>query len=227
MKTIAAAAVEFLGTAVLVCAAVGSGILATELTDNLGLALLMNAVSTATVLALLILLLAPISGAHFNPAVSLAELLRRKLPIVRCAAFVLAQLAGAIAGTALANLMFGHPAFELAGKSRVNDGTLLAEVVATAGLIVAILLLAQRGQSRFAPAAVALWIGSASLFTASTSFANPAVTFGRMFTDSFAGIAPTSVAPFIGAQLVGMLLGLVIVVALGAAERLHSPSEVK
>lgn len=225
-KLFAVAAVEFIGTAVLVCTVIGSGIMGTQLSDDLGVALLINALSTVFVLVLLIVLLAPISGAHLNPVVSLAEVLRKKLSGRRFVAYVAAQLAGAVAGALLANVMFNRVAVEFSQTERVSWGTLIGEVVATAGLIVVIVVLVSRANTACLPAAVAIWIGSAYFFTSSTSFANPAVTIGRLFTDSFAGISPGSVLPFILAQLVGMLLGLGAATALVRAESLRSPSPI-
>jgi glycerol uptake facilitator-like aquaporin len=202
---------EFAGTAVLVCVVVGSGIMATNLSDDLGVALIINAFSTVFALALLILTLGPISGAHFNPAVSLVQLMSRAQRPLETLVYVVVQVAGAIAGAIVANIMFDQPAVQFSTHERVSAGMLLGEVIATAGLIVIIGVLAHRKQDALIPVAVAAWIGSAYFFTASTSFANPAVTIGRLFSNTFAGIAPASVAPYIGAQLVGAALGYVIV----------------
>lgn len=200
-------AAETLGTGLLVATVVGSGIMATSLTDDLGLALLVNAVSTVLVLGVLIWTLGPISGAHFNPAVTLVATLRREMPAREGAFYLTAQLVGATLGVALANVMFDLPAWQLSTTDRVATGTLLGEVVATAGLVWVIGALTRTGLGRLGPVLVPAWIGAAYFFTASTSFANPAVTWGRMFTDTFAGIAPASVAPFVLAQLVGAALG--------------------
>lgn len=207
-KLIAPSLAEFFGTLLLVCVVVGSGIMGTNLSDDAGIALLINTISTIFALALLILILGPVSGAQFNPAVSLALLLQKKMSVSKFLAFVPAQILGAIAGAILANLMFNLEAVQVSEKYRISSGTLIGEVLATAGLLVVILVLIQRKQENLIAVSVAAWIGSAYLFTSSTSFANPAVTIGRVFSDTFAGISPDSVLPFVGAQLVGMALGL-------------------
>lgn len=202
---------EFFGTAVLVCVVVGSGIMGTALSSDVGVALIINAFSTIFALALLILILAPISGAHFNPAVTLVQLVTRAQPAAESVTYIVAQVLGAIAGAIVANVMFDQAAFQISGHTRVSVGMLVGEVIATAGLIAIIGILVKREMTNLIPVAVAAWIGSAYFFTSSTSFANPAVTVGRMFSDTFAGIEPASVLPYIAAQLVGALLGLVIV----------------
>lgn len=211
---------EFLGTALLVTVVVGSGIAAAQLSpDDVGLQLLENSTTTALGLAVLILLFGPISGAHFNPVVTAADWLlgrRAGTGIVahHVVAYTVAQIVGGIAGALLANLMFDLRVLELATKQRTTTGHLVGEVVATAGLIGIIFALARTGRAALSAAAVGAYIGAAYWFTSSTSFANPAVTLGRMFSDTFAGIAPSSVPGFIVAQLVGALLGLALVVAL-------------
>jgi glycerol uptake facilitator-like aquaporin len=200
-------AAEFLGTLMLVATVVGSGIMATQLTDDLGLALLMNMVATVLVLGLLIWTLGPISGAHFNPAVTLVALARREVGSAEAARYVPAQVVGALAGAILANLMFALPAVERSTTVRSGGHLLLGEVVATAGLLWIIGALTRTGKGHLGPTLVPAWIGAAYLFTSSTSFANPAVTVGRMATDTFAGIAPASVPAFIAAQLVGAAIG--------------------
>lgn len=202
---------EYIGTATLVCVVVGSGIMGTNLSKDSGVALLINAFSTIFALALLILLIAPISGAHFNPAVSLVQVIRREMNALGFAAFVSAQVAGAITGAIVANVMFDLQAIQISTNVRVSTGTLIGEVLATAGLITLIFVLVARSQDKLIPVAVAAWIGSAYFFTSSTSFANPAVTIGRVFSDTFAGINPASVLPFIIAQLIGAMLGVVLV----------------
>jgi glycerol uptake facilitator-like aquaporin len=202
---------EYIGTATLVCVVVGSGIMGTNLSKDSGVALLINALSTVFALALLILIIAPISGAHFNPAVSLVQVIRREMNASEFAAFVSAQIAGAITGAIVANVMFDLQAIQISTNERVSTGTFIGEVIATAGLITVIFVLVARSQDKLIPVAVAAWIGSAYLFTSSTSFANPAVTIGRVFSDTFAGINPGSVLPFIIAQLVGAILGIAIV----------------
>jgi len=202
---------EYIGTATLVCVVVGSGIMGTNLSKDSGVALLINAFSTIFALALLILIIAPISGAHFNPAVSLVQVLRREMNAVEFLSFISAQIAGAISGAIIANVMFDFEAIQISTNERVSTGTLVGEVIATAGLITVIFVLVARGQDRLIPVAVAAWIGSAYFFTSSTSFANPAVTIGRVFSDTFAGINPASVLPFIIAQLIGAMLGVALV----------------
>jgi glycerol uptake facilitator-like aquaporin len=202
---------EYIGTATLVCVVVGSGIMGTNLSKDSGVALLINAFSTIFALALLILIIAPISGAHFNPAVSLVQVLRREMNAVEFLSFISAQIAGAITGAIVANVMFDLQAIQISTNERVSTGTFIGEVIATAGLITVIFVLVARSQDKLIPVAVAAWIGSAYLFTSSTSFANPAVTIGRVFSDTFAGINPGSVLPFIIAQLVGAILGIAIV----------------
>ncbi len=211
---------EFVGTALLVTAVVGSGAMATRLSPHdVGLQLLENSTATALALGALILTFGPVSGAHLNPAVSAADwfLGRRThtgLPATDLAGYVLAQTAGAIAGSMLANLMFALPAIDFSSTDRTAGHLRLGEVVATAGLILLIFALARSGRAAVAPAAVGAYIGAAYWFTSSTSFANPAVTIGRAFTDTFAGIAPSSVPGFLVAQLAGLAVGVALLLAL-------------
>ncbi len=211
---------EFVGTALLVTVVVGSGIAAAQLSrDDVGLQLLENAIATALGLAVLILLFGPVSGAHFNPVVTAADwLLGRRagtgMPGRDVAAYAVVQVAGGVAGALLANLMFDRRVFEVATKERITTGHLVGEVVATAGLIALIFALARSGRAALSAAAVGAYIGAAYWFTSSTSFANPAVTIGRIFSDTFAGIAPSSAPGFIAAQIVGALIGLALVVVL-------------
>jgi glycerol uptake facilitator-like aquaporin len=211
---------EFTGSAMLVAIVVGSGIAAERLSpDDVGLQLLENSTATALGLAVLILALGPVSGAHFNPVVSLIDwLLGRRLGTgIAGRTLVLystVQVLGAIAGASIANAMFDLPVIEIATKERISTGHLLAEVVATAGLIAVIFALARTGRAALSAAAVGAYIGAAYWFTSSTSFANPAVTIGRMFSDTFAGITPSSAPGFIAAQIVGAIAGLALVVAL-------------
>jgi arsenate reductase len=211
---------EFLGTALLVTAVVGSGIMATTLSpDDVGLQLLQNSVATAFALAALILTFGPVSGAHFNPVVSAADWFlgrrtRTGLTAKHLGGYVAAQTAGAVAGSVLANLMFDLAAVDFSGKDRSAGHLWLGEVVATSGLVLLVFALARSGRSGVAPAAVGAYIGGAYWFTSSTSFANPAVTVGRAFTDTFAGIAPGSVPGFVAAQLAGLLIGAVLLLAL-------------
>ncbi|WP_181069247.1 MIP/aquaporin family protein [Rathayibacter sp. AY1C5] len=218
------AVAEFLGTGLLVAIVVGSGIAAQSLSPNdVGLQLLENSLATALGLGVLILTLGPVSGAHFNPLVSAVDAFlgrrdRTGLSGRELAVFVGAQLLGGIGGAVLANAMFEVPS-AIATTERVTAGHLLGEVVATAGLVLVILSLARTNRGPLAAAAVGAYIGAAYWFTSSTSFANPAVTLGRVVTDTFAGIAPASVLPFIAAQLVGAAIGVGIAVFLfpGAA----------
>ncbi|MEU5982859.1 MIP/aquaporin family protein [Streptomyces sp. NPDC047434] len=212
----ARAAAELVGTAALVAIVVGSGIQATRLTDDVALQLLADSTATVFGLGVLIALLGPVSGAHFNPAVTLAEWWTARrggagVDARELAVYVPAQVAGAIAGAVLADAMFGEPLVKWSTHDHSAGNLLLGEVVATAGLILLIFGLARTDRLRFAPVAVASYIGAAYWFTSSTSFANPAVTIGRAFTDTFAGIAPASVPAFIGAQLIGAVVGLVLV----------------
>ncbi|MEU1198720.1 MIP/aquaporin family protein [Streptomyces sp. NPDC005813] len=213
---LAKAAAELVGTAALVAVVVGSGIQATELSKDVGLQLLANSTATVFGLGVLIVLLGPVSGAHFNPAVTLAEWWTAKrggagVTGRELALYVPSQIVGAIAGAVLADAMFGQPLVKWSTHDRSAGHLLLGEVVATAGLILLIFGLARADRLRFAPVAVASYIGAAYWFTSSTSFANPAVTIGRAFTDTFAGIAPGSVAGFIGMQLIGTVIGLALV----------------
>jgi glycerol uptake facilitator-like aquaporin len=198
-------AAEGLGTAFLVAAVVGSGIMAETLTRDPALQLLCNTLSTGAVLVVLISMLAPISGAHFNPAVSLVFAARGELPSSETVFYIASQAAGGVAGTMIAHLMFSRPVFELSTKLRMGGGQWFAEAVATFGLVAAIFG-GIRFQKPAIPWLVGLYITSAYWFTASTSFANPAVTLARALTDSFSGIAPISVPFFIAAQAAGALL---------------------
>lgn len=202
---------EFLGTFVLVTAIVGSGIMATNLTHDVGLQLLLNMVSTVSALAVVICVFQPISGAHFNPAVSLSALAQRKISSLEAVGYILVQVAGAIAGAIVANIMFDLPAWSMGTTKRDGLGILLGEVIATAGLILAIGILVRANRTYLVALVIPAWIGAAYFFTSSTSFANPAVTIGRAFTDSFTGIVPSSVAPFIAAQLVGAFVGTLLI----------------
>ncbi|MGC5309857.1 aquaporin [Micromonospora zamorensis] len=211
---------EFTGTALLVTAVVGSGIMATNLSpDDVGLQLLENSIATAFALGALILIFGPVSGAHFNPVVSAADwfLGRRAgtgLTVRDLGGYIAAQVAGAIAGSVLANLMFDLAAVTWSGKDRAAGNLWLGEVVATTGLILLVFALARSGRAPVAPAAVGAYIGAAYWFTSSTSFANPAVTIGRAFTDTFAGIAPASLPGFVIAQIAGLAVGIGLLAAL-------------
>jgi glycerol uptake facilitator-like aquaporin len=208
---------EFLGTALLVTVVVGSGIAAAALSpSDVGLQLLENSTATAFGLAVLILVFGPVSGAHFNPVVSAADwLLGRRsgtgLVLGDVLAYTAAQILGGIAGALLANAMFDLPIAQISTKDRVSVGHGLGEVVATAGLVLLIFALARTGRAALSAASVGAYIGAAYWFTSSTSFANPAVTIGRVFSDTFAGIAPSSVPLFVGAQFIGAAAGLALV----------------
>jgi glycerol uptake facilitator-like aquaporin len=198
---------EFIGTATLACVVVGSGIMAQDLSQDVGIQLLMNAAATGAILWLLITLFAPISGAHFNPVVTGLAYFRKELKLSVTLKIILAQTLAAITGTILANLLFSHPAIEISSKNRDGGNFMLSEVLATAGLIFVIYQLSTIKKGRYIPAGVALWIFSAYFFSSSTSFANPAIAIGRIFSDSFAGIAPHSAFIFIPFQILGAFLG--------------------
>ena len=208
---------ELLGTALLVTVVVGSGIAAQRLSpDDVGLQLLENSTATFLGLTVLILLFGPVSGAHFNPVVSAADWFlgrrsRTGLSGTHVAAYTVAQTLGAIAGAELANLMYQVPLTEVSSKDRTGGHLLLAEVVATAGLVALIFALARTGRGMLAAPAVGAYIGAAYWFTSSTSFANPAVTIGRVFSDTFAGIAPGSVPGFVVAQVIGAAVAVGLV----------------
>jgi arsenate reductase len=213
------AVAELLGTGLLVVAVVGSGVMASRLSPgDVGLQLLENSTATAFALGVLILMFGPVSGGHFNPVVSAADwfLGRRRragLRAVELAVYVPAQIAGAVVGAMLANAMFGLPVVQVSTKDRTGGPLWLGEVVATVGLLLLVFALARSGRTAVAPATVGAYIGAAYWFTSSTSFANPAVTIGRAFTDTFAGIRPASVPGFVVAQLIGLVvaIGLVLV----------------
>ena len=198
---------EFVGTATLVATVVGSGIMATNLSSDVGIQLLINTIATVFVLYILITLFAPISGAHFNPLVSGIAFFRKDLSLSHAISFVFSQILGGTCGAVLANLMFEHPAIELSHHARTGSNLLLGEVIASAGLIFIIFLANKQGIEKKIPRLVAAWIGAAYFFTSSTSFANPAVTIARSFTDSFSGIKFASVPAFIAAQIIGAILG--------------------
>lgn len=210
---------EFLGTALLVAAVVGSGIMASNLSSDSLVALIANTISTVLALGVLILTLGPVSGAHFNPVVSMALAINSNFKPAGVAPYLVAQFAGAITGAILANLMFGSEAIQVSGNARMNGGSLIGEVVATAGLVFIILNLIETKRTNLISIAVPAWIGAAYFFTSSTSFANPAVTVGRIFSDSFAGIGPESVPGFVIAQLVGAAIGIVLAKTLASSKR--------
>ena len=203
---------EFVGSLLLATIVVGSGIAAQQLSPNdAGLQLTENAGATALGLFAIILMLGPVSGAHFNPVVSFVDAAFGGVPRRTAAAYLPAQVTGCIAGAVLANVMFGGQAVSFSTQHRMSGPHFIAEIVATAGLVLIIFALARTGRTRYAPAAVGAYIGAAYFFTSSTSFANPAITIGRMFSDTFAGIAPSSAPGYISAQLIGGAVGFVLV----------------
>jgi glycerol uptake facilitator-like aquaporin len=213
---------EFLGTALLVAVVVGSGHMVDRITNDMGVALLINQFATILALGVLVALLMPISGAQINPAVTLAMIIRRRMSITEGLAYILVQLPGAILGTIAAQAMFDLPLIDLSTTDRITPGTFLGEMVATVGLVALILTALYRGKESWLPLLVPAWIGAGYFFTSSTSFANPAVTIGRTFTDSFSGISWASAPWFIAAQVVGVLIALALVAPF---ERAHSQGE--
>jgi arsenate reductase len=230
MPLVRKALAEFVGTALLLIAVVGSGIAAQRLSPgDVGLELLENALVTGAALIAIILGVGSVSGAHLNPVVSGADFLLRGLRGHELAAYVVAQLAGAGFGVVVANLMFSLPAISIASHSRGGSGLWLGEVVATFGLILVVFGVTRSGRSGAAPIAVGAYITGAYFFTSSTSFANPAVTVARVLSDTFAGIAPASVLPFIVAQIIGTVVACAAVRVLwpraGAATDVVVPHE--
>jgi len=206
---------ELLGSAFLAAVVIGSGIAAQRLSPGaVGLELLENAAATAAGLFAIILMFGPVSGGHFNPVVSFADAAFGGLRWREAAAYLPAQVIGCIGGAAVANLMFARAAASISAKHRASPAHFLSEIVATLGLILVIFALARSGRSRGAPAAVGAYIGAAYFFTSSTSFANPAIAVGRMFSDTFAGIAPSSVPAFVAAEVIGGVLAVGVIRAL-------------
>ncbi len=201
---------ELIGTAALALVVVGSGTMAENLTNDVGVQLLINAAATGAALWLLITLFAPISGAHFNPIVSGIAFFRKELSLSAVTVFLMVQTLGAITGTIVANVLFQNPAIDISSKNRDGGHLLLSEVIATAGLIFVIFQLSTIEKGRFVAVGVASWIFAAYFFTSSTSFANPAIAIGRTFSDTFAGIAPNSAATFIPFQIIGGVLGYIL-----------------
>ncbi len=221
---------EALGTAMLVAAIVGSAIMGSELTGDAGLTLLINMLSTVLALGVLIWILGPVSGAHFNPAVTLIAAVRKEVPPQEAILYIAMQISGGLLGVALANVMFDLPAWHVSDRERSAPDLLLGEVVATAGLLLVIGALTRPGNGRLGPLLVPAWIGAAMFFASSTSFANPAVTISRAFTDTFSGVEPASVAPMVLAQIVGAAIGAAITELLyprrGVPEPLDLPAPV-
>ena len=205
---------EFLGTAMIVAGVIGAGFMVATLGAGFPLGLTMIAATVAAVLFVSISILGPVSGAHFNPAVTIAFLLRKAISSAAAAGYIASQVVGAIFGAVVANLMFEVPWLEISATGRFSAGTFLGEVVATFGLVLLILLLVQFEKSHLIAASVAAWIFAGHIFTSSTSFANPAVTIGRVFSDSAASISPDSALWFVLAQLVGMAVALIVFVPL-------------
>jgi glycerol uptake facilitator-like aquaporin len=205
---------EFVGSAFLAALVIGSGIAAQQLSPgNVGLQLFENAAATGAGLAAIILMFVAVSGAHFNPVVSFVDAAFGGVSWRDALAYLPAQVAGCVFGALMANVMFSRAAIELSTKDRASGAHFVSEIVATLGLVVVIFALTRSGRSQATPAAVGAYIGAAYFFTSSTSFANPAITVGRMFSNSFAGIAPWSVPSFVGAQAIGgvLAIGLVLV----------------
>lgn len=201
-------AAEFVGTMFLLMTVVGSGIMAVRLTDDPGLQLLQNAISTGLILLALIATFGPISGAHFNPVVTLGFRWQGDIDNRIAGIFIVAQIAGALLGTVLANLMFDLDAISISTTERTGSHLVLAEVIATFGLVLVIFGPVRNRQQHVVPFTVGAYIAAAYYFTSSTSFANPAVTIGRTITDTFAGIAPSSAPAFIAAELVGLVVAI-------------------
>jgi glycerol uptake facilitator-like aquaporin len=205
-------AAEFLGSAFLAALVIGSGIAAQHLSPgDTGLELLENAAATAAGLFAIILMFGPVSGGHFNPVVSFVDAAFRGVSWRDAAAYLPAQVAGCIAGAVAANVMFALPVVSISTKHRASGPHFLSEIIATLGLILVIFALARSGRSRVTPAAVGAYIGAAYFFTSSASFANPAITIGRMFSNTFAGIAPAAAPVYIAAQVVGGILAIGLV----------------
>ena len=206
---------ELLGSGLLTVVVVGSGIMAGQLSPNeTGLQLLENSIATALGLAVLILIFSTVSGSHFNPIVSLVDATLGHRSWSDIAGYIPAQILGCVSGAMLANVMFGLDPITFSTKDRQDPAFLIGEVVATAGLVLLIFSLARTGRGHLAPVAVGSYIGAAYWFTSSTSFANPAIAIGRMFSDTFAGISPASVPGYIAAEIVGGALGLILVLIL-------------
>ncbi len=214
---------EVIGTAFLLIGVVGSGIMAQRLSPNdVGLQLLQNAAATAAVLFAIIVAFGPVSGAHFNPVVTIADWALGDFPKRHIAPYIAAQLSGALLGTVLANLMFDLAAIEVSTNTRSGAHLWLGELIATVGLLTVIFSLVHSQRSNLIAGSVAAYIGGAYYFTSSTSFANPAVTFGRMFSDTFAGIKPDSAPMFIVTQLIGLLIAVALIRFLYPASKTSS-----
>lgn len=214
-KTIA----EAVGTTTLLLVVIGSGVMATNLSKDVGVQLTINSAATGLILYILITLLGPISGAHFNPVVTTIQLFKKNMTASLAAAYLVAQLVGAVIGVALANFIFNLPIIEISQKDRTGTELFVSEILATAGLVFIIFTaIAQKSEAKI-PVLVGAYISAAYFFTSSTSFANPAVTVARTLSDTFAGIAPGSVLPFIAAQIIGAALGLVLTTFLNSPNK--------
>ena len=201
---------EYLGTALLLTSVIGSGIMAENLTDDVGLQLTINAISIVSMLALIITLFSPISGAHFNPVVTLGELFKERIDSKSAVGYIFAQFAGGFTGTVFANLMFSKPAIFQSHHERTGTNLFISEIFATAGLIAIVHLLTDQKRTNLAPIIIPAWITTAFYATSSFVFANPAVTFARVWSDSFAGITLHSAWIYAIAQLIGLPVGLVV-----------------
>ncbi len=201
---------EYVGTAIFVAAMVGSGISGSNLSGDLQVVGIANALATALVLGVLILTLGSVSGGHFNPVVSMAVAIQGGFKPAKVLPYLAAQFAGAVSGAALSNAMFGGALIQVSSKGMTRGGAVLGEVVATAGLVFIVLMLVKVKRTELIAVALPAWIAAGSFFTSSGAFANPAVTVGRIFTDSFAGIGPMSVPTFVLAQLLGAAIGIVL-----------------
>lgn len=210
---------ELFGTATLLLVVIGSGVMATNLSKDVGVQLTINSAATGLILYILITLLGPISGAHFNPVVTTIQLFKKNMTASLAAAYLVAQLVGAVIGVALANFIFNLPIIEISQKERTGTELFVSEILATAGLVFIIFTaIAQKSEAKI-PVLVGAYISAAYFFTSSTSFANPAVTVARTLSDTFAGIAPGSVLPFIAAQIIGAALGLVLTTFLNSPNK--------
>ena len=201
---------EFLGTALLLLAVVGSGIMATNLSQDVGVQLTINAISTVSMLYLIITLMGPISGAYFNPVVTLGELFKNRIDAKRAVAYIFAQFAGGFSGTVFANVIFNKPAIFQSQNERTGTNLFISEIFATAGLIMIIHVLTDQKRTNLAPFIILAWITTAFYATSSFVFANPAVTFARIWSDTFAGLTLNSAWIYMIAQLIGLPIGLIV-----------------
>jgi glycerol uptake facilitator-like aquaporin len=201
---------ELFGTATLLLVVIGSGIMATNISSDVGVQLTINSAATGLMLYILITLLGPVSGAHFNPVVTAIQLYKKAISASLAASYLVAQMIGAVIGVAFANYIFNLPIIDISQKNRTGAELFVSEILATAGLVFIIFTaISQKAEAKI-PVLVSAYISAAYFFTSSTCFANPVVTVARTLSDTFAGIAPTSVIPFIAAQILGALLGLAL-----------------